>query len=205
MAGAQSDGVRFMAGEALEVCPICRYSLRGLPAAHRCPECGFGYDEYTKVFISVKPWRTFARLFFSIAVFGLFALAQFGHGGPGRPVFVVILIFSLGLILWSYPSYWRSQRAGRFVALHPEGVTMRGTDNVVTTIQWAEAHVFESLRPPRRSMPDVGEHTQLAGNLQDVIGAGAARTAPFWAAFDAAKARYAEAERCATSDEDKAG
>lgn len=28
-------------------CPKCRYSLRGLPAVGECPECGFGYDEFT--------------------------------------------------------------------------------------------------------------------------------------------------------------
>jgi hypothetical protein len=26
-------------------CPICRYSLEGLPDKHRCPECGFEYDK----------------------------------------------------------------------------------------------------------------------------------------------------------------
>lgn len=33
----------------IESCPVCRYSLRGLPAEGRCPECSFAYDETTFV------------------------------------------------------------------------------------------------------------------------------------------------------------
>ncbi len=32
-------------------CPVCRYDLRGLPAEHRCPECGMAYDS------TVQIWR----------------------------------------------------------------------------------------------------------------------------------------------------
>ncbi len=33
-------------------CPQCRYSLKGLPADHRCPECGFEYDADTAIWES---------------------------------------------------------------------------------------------------------------------------------------------------------
>ena len=29
----------------LNRCPLCNYSLRGLPDRHACPECGFSYDK----------------------------------------------------------------------------------------------------------------------------------------------------------------
>jgi hypothetical protein len=35
---------------ALAECPKCGYDLTGLPAPHRCPECGFKYDEQMRAF-----------------------------------------------------------------------------------------------------------------------------------------------------------
>jgi len=34
----------------LGVCPVCRYSLVGLPRKHNCPECGFLYDKRACLF-----------------------------------------------------------------------------------------------------------------------------------------------------------
>jgi hypothetical protein len=39
-----------MALPKLETCPVCGYSLQGLPDRHHCPECGFAYDRNTQVF-----------------------------------------------------------------------------------------------------------------------------------------------------------
>ncbi len=33
----------------LETCPVCEYSLQGLPDHHRCPECGYQYDKDTTI------------------------------------------------------------------------------------------------------------------------------------------------------------
>lgn len=38
----------------MEACPVCRYSLRGLPARHKCPECGFRYNKHACL---VAPYR----------------------------------------------------------------------------------------------------------------------------------------------------
>jgi hypothetical protein len=35
--------------QPLAHCPVCRYDLTGLPKNHRCPECGFEYDETMQV------------------------------------------------------------------------------------------------------------------------------------------------------------
>lgn len=50
-------------------CPSCRYSLRGLPSAHQCPECGLEYDDRTIVFSPLQPWRPFVGEGIAIIVF----------------------------------------------------------------------------------------------------------------------------------------
>lgn len=35
----------------LDRCPICDYDFATLPSAYRCPECGFEYDEHTRVWM----------------------------------------------------------------------------------------------------------------------------------------------------------
>ncbi len=38
----------------LEACPRCDYLLTGLPAIHRCPECGLEYDDRTFVLTGIS-------------------------------------------------------------------------------------------------------------------------------------------------------
>jgi hypothetical protein len=39
----------------LSECPSCQYSLCGLPAPHRCPECGLAYDAHTFAWVIAQP------------------------------------------------------------------------------------------------------------------------------------------------------
>ena len=39
-------------GEPITKCPVCRYDRTGLPRNHRCPECGFEYNETMRVWIA---------------------------------------------------------------------------------------------------------------------------------------------------------
>lgn len=39
----------------IQCCPTCEYDLRGLPASHNCPECGFAYDESFRMWLGRKP------------------------------------------------------------------------------------------------------------------------------------------------------
>lgn len=54
-------------GDPITECPICRYSLEGLPRDHQCPECGFEYDETMRV------WRTKLSLAFAVVPVLIFA------------------------------------------------------------------------------------------------------------------------------------
>lgn len=56
--GAQGSARRSLARNEFRVCPLCRYSLRGLPVEGTCPECGGNY----KIHLVRRIWqRQFPR------------------------------------------------------------------------------------------------------------------------------------------------
>lgn len=61
-----SDCMAEIGGESLTKCPVCRYDLTGLPAHHRCPECGFEYDETKVVWYGSRKWWITTILWFSL-------------------------------------------------------------------------------------------------------------------------------------------
>lgn len=86
----------------IERCPICAYSLRGLPAVHRCPECGLECDSNAIVFKEPRTaWACLASLTAGILLWR--TLAEFA--AMGRPwdwsasaapvAFVAVLIWWL--------------------------------------------------------------------------------------------------------------
>ena len=54
-------------------CPQCKYSLKGLPADQRCPECGFEYDAETAMWIG----RLNKNEIVAYVVMGLFGIVMF--------------------------------------------------------------------------------------------------------------------------------
>ncbi len=47
---------------SLPECPECRYSLKGLPEKHACPECGLRYDEHSVVHRTKVPFAVYGGL-----------------------------------------------------------------------------------------------------------------------------------------------
>lgn len=43
-------------GGPITECPICHYSLEGLPRDHQCPECGLKYDQRSRVWFGRDRW-----------------------------------------------------------------------------------------------------------------------------------------------------
>ncbi len=50
-----------LADNNLALCMNCGYALEGLPEAHKCPECGEGYD-LTRVRANWDYWLVYRRL-----------------------------------------------------------------------------------------------------------------------------------------------
>ncbi|MHC4672779.1 MAG: hypothetical protein ACYTBZ_09880 [Planctomycetota bacterium] len=42
-------------------CPFCKYSLRGLPIKHRCPECGQEFDRRWEIFGGLPRWHSLSK------------------------------------------------------------------------------------------------------------------------------------------------
>lgn len=140
----------------LQKCPKCGYDLKTLPARHRCPECGFAYDEQM---FSLHGWsfkdrfsaggrllkgrgyeRTIAIAF--IALFGvLFAFWIFDSWSKGVWSFPIMIY----LILWGAIRHLRSLRAqssdqaskGQTQMLFtPEGVSIRSGPGEASIVPW---------------------------------------------------------------------
>ena len=119
----------------LGVCPKCRYSLRGLPSSHSCPECGARYDEQSGM------WRSSQRhrRFYLLATVGLgIALIWNFWVFRAHALYAVWIGLALGAAIFYYfiirPI--RTDRSGMWVAVTPEGITVRYADDRVYTIPW---------------------------------------------------------------------
>jgi hypothetical protein len=55
----------------LKECPICGYSLEGLPVQHVCPECGREFDRRWRVFGAMLGWRHQSPTQHAVSLIGL--------------------------------------------------------------------------------------------------------------------------------------
>ncbi len=109
-------------------CPSCRYSLRGLPSAHQCPECGLEYDDRTIVFSPLQPWRPFVGEGISMMLVTLVIMPQSVRAaaalfGPSWSTF-----FWLAIYIWPALLGLRMLRAHRrrnVVVIDASGIEVR--------------------------------------------------------------------------------
>ncbi len=121
----------------LVVCPECDYSLRGLPAGHGCPECGFAFEPGTQVFHGYRRPGLLARMLtlvlLAVAV-PLATQALFGAvSGATTQAELLALIGWGGLVAYLLWVVWqRRQRQARwYVLLDSRGITYREGDEEI--------------------------------------------------------------------------
>lgn len=84
-------------------CPLCNYSLIGLPDRHKCPECGFSYDKRMEVLTLALRTQVFWLVAWTLVFLGLAAFFAYRGGLASIPMimYAIILFYPLyGFYLW---------------------------------------------------------------------------------------------------------
>lgn len=146
---------------AFDECPECGHDLRGLPPPHRCPECGFPYDQQTRIWRPGRSWTFYVpfalTLLFLPAIFRLLGLISLGRvPNLGEVLLAAIAVYCL---CWTAPRLNELARNQRYAALTPDGIRARTARGLVH-IPWEElGEVYDAFGEPRiRSAADGRAH-----------------------------------------------
>ncbi len=111
----------------LKNCPACRYSLRGLPTQHQCPECGKKIADGTIVIRPARAWMPFSRMLILFLCMSVFLLPYLSGAtsqfyGRNGPIFVEIFFMTWAACL--LPSVWTAFRDGFYLLLDEDGIEL---------------------------------------------------------------------------------
>ena len=81
----------------MRTCLKCHYSLEGLPTVHRCPECGFAYDEHAIVIDLDSSGHDRQQLWYGALLLGMIGLATFSTGLSMDVELLALIAFCMGI------------------------------------------------------------------------------------------------------------
>jgi len=179
-----------MSATGLEICPDCGCDLRGLPPPGCCPQCGFEYDEHTRVWRSRQPWQRHALVYFVIgtAIGLLLAIIyRLVRGHVPYPVFPLLfgLVYAAGGLL--IRRVLTGRLSGRFVAIMPKGILV-GTRRRSSLIPWDDV---DRVSQPR-GVPKIQRHSSGVPVVLEDVFEKPQEVAAFRAEVKTAKKRYPE-------------
>lgn len=159
-----------MPDAGISLCPICGYSLEGLPPPHRCPECGFEYDEHTRVWFAPRTWVVQFEYFWPLlSIFMIFAvLFPTFYMNSGRPIqllFIGCAMAGIAIVLRLIARQKNINQKGQCAAVTPRGLFIRHTGGE----EWID-------------WPDVGK-VFFSSEFDYVTRSNSVRTTPLPAAF----------------------
>lgn len=140
--------------DPLRRCPVCRYDLKGLPANHNCPECGFTYDDTMQIWWVpvLRGWVLFVAWVAAFTVLNLRFTGFFQNGlGLSRAETAAALSVVSAVVPFAGLFFPRG-----FVAAGREGLSYRFPWRPVRFIPWDVLRVGRRLRIVYRVHKGVG-------------------------------------------------
>ncbi len=123
-------------------CPVCNYSLRGLPSTHRCPECGWFYDAQTRIWRPLKPKVIFGG--FVGLICGSSQLVQFIFQAPR--IWIPVCVLWVGLTSYLGWRCYLIYKRGQFVCVGPDGIRYRLQKTEAQLILWKDMAAIHRQR-----------------------------------------------------------
>lgn len=155
-------------GEPITKCPVCRYDLTGLPKNHRCPECGFEYDETMRVWRppANRIRKIMSSVFLAVLVIFLWLFAMaifvFGTSSSSGQSHLLTFIQTIGIaavVFWEY----RVSRSPSFTIVSREGLVYKCPLRASQFVPWKEIDLRQGLSRPLRIIDGKFQRIPLPG------------------------------------------